>query len=189
MAKRAHDLFPGVVFISDKIQITVVEIKDGSIDVLVVKPGKSGVMKNWDNDKFLKKTKDLVIAPMTMENGLKQTGYSYNDKKPNIKDRDLSIQGVIIKEEDILLKMHPVRPNDHGVSDFFVFAVNAKEQKMLVGTSPSDNNPMWVDAQTLLQLIPEEHMLSISTESFDATSFEDLKDKATNIFKKLKKKV
>jgi len=185
MAKKAHDLYPGIVFISEKLQITVMEIKNGSVDCLVVKPGKSGVVKNWNNEKFIKKTKDLVIAPMSVKDGIKQTGVAYRDNKPSAKSQDVQIQGAIIRAEDILLKQHPVKPNNHGVSSFFVFAVNAKEQKMLIGESPKDDSPMWVEAQVLLSQIPEEHMLSIATAKFDADNLDDLKDKATAIFKKL----
>lgn len=182
---KAHDLEPGVVFISAEIQITVIEILDGAVKVLVVKPGKSGVVKTWDNEKFLKKTKNLVIAPMNPADGLKQHGVQYPSNEPAPKD--VQIKGAIVRADDILLKMHPVKPNDHGVKDFFVFAVNAAEQKMLVGNSPKDDSPMWVPAQQLLELVPEEHMLSIASESFDADSMDDLKDKATAIFKKLDK--
>ncbi len=187
MAKKAHDLVPGIVFISDKIQITVISINDGSVEVLVVKPGISGSVKTWNNDKFLKKTKNLVIAPMNPADGLKQTGVSYKGQSNRPTQRDVQIKGAIIKAEDVLLKMHPVKPNSHGVKDFFVFAVNAKEQKMLVGESPKDSNPIWVEAQVLMSQIPEEHMLKIASVEFDADNFEDLRDKATSIFKKLEK--
>jgi hypothetical protein len=166
----------GLTWATDEKVYTIIEVNEDEVQYLVNNQGKSAKIKTKHIDKIVKmllKASDIFVDTKT------------SDKKVQVK-------GVLINAHELTLRDLPLeQPLSNGSETIYCFSLNGKDNKMLIGQTRMDTDPIWMPINDVFKVVSKEFLTSISQGSVDFESEPDpkiIQKKALEAIKNLKNK-